>query len=233
MTVVTVYAHRGASVAERENTVAAFRRARELGADGVELDVRRAADGALVVHHDAHLADGRAIHELRAADLPPEVPLLDAALDACAGMVVNVEIKNWPQDVDFDPGQALVPPVLEACRGHDVLISSFNIATVDRVRELDASVPTAWLVSFAPDRDRAGRLVEMCRRHGHEVLHPHELAVDAHLLGLCRAAGIAVNTWTVDDPARMRVLADLGVDGIVTNVPDVALAALGREPAAG
>lgn len=226
MTVVTVYAHRGASAAERENTLDAFRRAREMGSDGVELDVRRSADGALVVHHDAHVPDGRAILDLKASDLPEHVPLLDAALDACRGMVVNVEIKNWPQDSDFDPDNALVPPVLEACRGHDVLVSSFNIATVDRVRELDASVPTAWLVSFAPDRDRAGRLVELCARHEHGALHPHELAVDEHLMTLCRAQGIAVNTWTVDDPARMRVLADLGVDGIVTNVPDVALAAL-------
>lgn len=226
MTVVTVYAHRGASVAERENTLAAFRRAGELGSDGVELDVRRSADGALVVHHDAHLADGRAIVELQSAELPEHVPLLDAALDACRGMVVNVEIKNWPQDVDFDASQSLVPPVLEACAGHDVIVSSFNIATVDRVRELDPAMPTAWLVSFAPDRDRAGRLVQMCKQHGHGVLHPHELAVDEHLMTLCRSAGIAVNTWTVDDPARMRVLADLGVAGIVTNVPDVALAAL-------
>lgn len=226
MTVVTVYAHRGASAAERENTLAAFRRAGEMGSDGVELDVRRSADGALVVHHDARLPDGRAILDLRADELPDHVPLLDAALDACRGMVVNVEIKNWPQDSDFDPDNALVPPVLEACAGHDVLVSSFNMATVDRVRELDDSVPTAWLVSFAPDRDRAGRLVEMCARHGHGALHPHELAVDEHLMALCRKQGIAVNTWTVDDPARMRVLADLGVEGIVTNVPDVALATL-------
>lgn len=223
---VTVYAHRGASAAERENTLAAFRRAAAMGSDGVELDVRRSADGALVVHHDAHLPDGRAILDLRADELPDHVPLLDAALDACRGMVVNVEIKNWPQDSDFDPDNTLVPPVLEACRGREVLISSFNIATVDRVRELDASVPTAWLVSFAPDRDRAGRLVQMCAQHGHPVLHPHELTVDDHLVTLCRAKGIAVNPWTVDDPARMRVLADLGVDGIVTNVPDVALATL-------
>jgi len=226
VTVVTVYAHRGASAAERENTIAAFERARAMGADGVELDVRRSADGALVVYHDAHLADGRAIVELRAADLPPEVPLLDAALDACRGMVVNVEIKNLQGDPDFDPDDSLVAPVLAACRGHDVLVSSFNLFTIDRIRQADASVPTAFLAMVAPDRDVAGRLVDRCRRHGHAVLHPHFLGVTEHLMDLCRSHGIAVNTWTVDDPEQMRRLAALGVDGVVTNVPDVALATL-------
>jgi glycerophosphoryl diester phosphodiesterase len=226
VTVVTVYAHRGASVAERENTVAAFRRAVDMGADGVELDVRRSADGALVVHHDPHLADGRAIVELPAASLPDHVPLLDVALDACRGVVVNVEIKNLQGDPDFDPDDSLVAPVLAACAGHDVIVSSFNLRTIDRVQEADPSIPTAFLVMIAPDRDVAGRVVDRCRRHGHSVLHPHHYGVTEHLVDLCRANGIAVNTWTVDDPDRMRQLAALGVDGIVTNVPDVALATL-------
>lgn len=224
---VTVYAHRGASAAETENTIAAFRRAAAMGADGVELDVRRAADGALVVHHDAVLADGRAIVDLRAADLPAHVPLLDAALDACRGLVVNVEIKNLQGDPDFDPDDSLVAPVLAACAGSDVLVSSFNLRTIDRVLEAGGGdVPTAFLAMVPPDREVAGRLVDRCRRHGHVVLHPHHAGVTPHLLDLCRARGIAVNTWTVDDPDRMRALAAAGVDGIVTNVPDVALATL-------
>ena len=71
----------------------------------MELDVRRTADGVLVVHHDAHLADGRAIVELAAADLPDAVPTLAAALDACAGMGVNIEIKNNHPDPDLDPDE--------------------------------------------------------------------------------------------------------------------------------
>lgn len=226
MTLVTVYAHRGASAAEPENTIAAFRRAVAMGADGVELDVRRAAGGALVVHHDAHLPDGRAIVGLTAADLPEHVPLLDAALDACAGVVVNVEIKNLQGDPDFDPDDELVRPVLDACRGHDVLISSFNLRTIDRCHRQEPDVPTAYLAMVPPDREVAGRLVARCRRHGHSVLHPHHAGVTDHLLDLCRSQGIQVNTWTVDDPERMRALAALGVHGIVTNVPDVALATL-------
>ena len=97
-----VIAHRGASAAHPENTVAAFVGARDAGADGVELDARRTADGHVIVHHDAQLPDGRVIVELAAAELPDHVPSLAEALDACAGMVVNIEIKNWPDDPDFD-----------------------------------------------------------------------------------------------------------------------------------
>src|SRR3954452_22090130 len=93
-----IFAHRGASARYTENTVSAFQGARDLGADWVELDVRRTADGSLAVHHDAHLPDGRRIVELHAADLPDTVPDLAGALDACEPLGVNVEIKNLPGD---------------------------------------------------------------------------------------------------------------------------------------
>src|SRR5688500_4469246 len=102
-----IWAHRGASRAKPENTLEAFREAKAQGADGVELDVRRTRDGAMAVRHDATLPDGRAIHELDVPDLPGFVPLLDAVLDACDGMVVNIEIKNVPVDIDFDPTELM------------------------------------------------------------------------------------------------------------------------------
>ncbi len=70
--------------------------ARRLGADGVELDVRRTQDGALVVHHDADLPGVGPIARLAVAELPPEVPLLEAALNACGPLTVNIEVKNLP-----------------------------------------------------------------------------------------------------------------------------------------
>src|SRR5690606_32215522 len=77
-----IIAHRGASRAAPENTVAAFRRAVEMGADAIELDVRRTGDDRLVVHHDPSIADGRAIRELSAGELPGWVPEMSDALDA-------------------------------------------------------------------------------------------------------------------------------------------------------
>jgi glycerophosphoryl diester phosphodiesterase len=224
-----VIAHRGASAAHPENTVAAFRAARALGADWVELDVRRTADRALAVHHDEALAGGRLIASLAASsgELPEDVPLLDAALDACAGMGVNIEIKNWRLDADFDPNRWLSEAVvgLLAERGgrDEVLVSSFDLETVDRVHQLDPSVPTALLVM---ELDDPARVVAATAGRGHAALHPWAPTVDAELVERCHDAGLAVNTWTVDDPDWMVRLAQIGVDGIVTNVPDVARAAL-------
>jgi glycerophosphoryl diester phosphodiesterase len=221
-----VIAHRGASAAYPENTVEAFRAAGPLGATWVELDVRRTADGALAVHHDARLADGRAIVDLAAADLPPAVPLLRTALDACAPLGVNVEIKNLPTDPDFDPTAALVADVATAVadRAQPILVSCFHPPTLARLRAFDDSVATALLTFNLPDPLAT---IEHARTFGHRALHPFTATVTAELVNAAHGAGLAVNVWTVDDPERMVELAGLGVDGIVTNVPDVARAALG------
>ena len=100
---VTVLAHRGGSGPWRENTLEAFAASLRAGADGVELDVRRGADGALIVHHDAEIPGSGLVHELRSDERPDWVPTLEAALATCAGAVVNVEIKNLPTDPGYDP----------------------------------------------------------------------------------------------------------------------------------
>jgi glycerophosphoryl diester phosphodiesterase len=222
--VTLVIAHRGASRAQPENTVAAFRAAADLGADGVELDVRRTGDRGLAVHHDAVLADGRVIVNVLMSTLPGHVPSLEAALDACAPVgVVNVEIKNWPDDPDFDAELWLASAVVDLidARGeHDrVLVSCFHLPTLDRVRQLDDRVRTGWLTFTVADHAAA---IDRAAAHGHAALHPFVAYVDGALVDHAHAAGLAVNTWTVDDPDRMAELIALGVDGIVTNVPDVA-----------
>jgi glycerophosphoryl diester phosphodiesterase len=226
--VTCVIAHRGASRAEPENTVAAFRRAKELGADMVELDVRRAADGRLVVHHDARLPDGRALSTVASADLPPAVPDLEAALDACDGMGVNVEIKNDPREVGFEAERSLADDVaaIVTARGDSdrVVVSSFDLPTIDRLREVAMPpIATAWLVTVPP-RDA----VEVVRAGGHQALHPWWRAASRSLVERAHAADVAVNVWTCDDAKAMARLAGWGVDGICTNVPDVAVAALRR-----
>ena len=221
-----VIAHRGASATFPENTIEAFLGAAEHGADWVELDARRTADGVLVVHHDAHLPDGRAIVELTTADLPPSVPTLAAALDACAGMGVNIEIKNNHPDPDLDPAEYVAERTvaLLAERGgrDEVLISSFNPATLTRVRERAPHLATALLV-FEPDEG----IVEVLVASGHSALHPYDWFVDIELVAACHEVGIAVNVWTVDDPDRMAELLAHGVDGLCTNVPHVARGLIG------
>lgn len=221
-----IIAHRGASRAEPENTLAAFRRAVEMGADGVELDVRRTGDDRLVVHHDARLADGREIRGIAAGELPEVVPSLTGALDACEGVFVNIEIKNDPSDPDFDPTDWVLQRVGVELAGrgadHRWLISSFRWETVERCRRLLPGVRTAWLVVDLDDD-----MTDRCARHGHDAIHPWVGSVTPEKVAAAHRRGLAVNTWTCDDPVRMAELIALGVDGICTNVPDVALAVRG------
>ncbi|HUF85220.1 MAG TPA: glycerophosphodiester phosphodiesterase [Acidimicrobiia bacterium] len=225
-----ILAHRGACRVAQENTLAAFSAAAALGADGVELDVHRSADGVLVVHHDADAPGIGVLAEHSAAAIRrtlPYVPTLEEALDACAGLLVNIEVKNLPGDADFDHDDRAAKELVELLhardRRDDVLISSFNLATIDRVRTRDPKLPTGFLTLLGFD-PLAGAAV--ANDHGHAAVHPDvrslpgpaaaAVATQAHDLGL------TVNVWTVDDPNEIRRLAAAGVDGIVTNVPDVA-----------
>jgi glycerophosphoryl diester phosphodiesterase len=220
-----VIAHRGASADAAENSIEAFLLAASQGADGVELDVRRTADDHLAVLHDAALADGRALVDCRRADVPAAVPSLAEALDACGGLVVNIEIKNSPNDPDFDPDDSVAEAVvaLLAERGgrDDVLISSFNPSSVARVRSAAPHLGTAWLVLQA-----TAATVEATVAGGHRAIHPWDHSTTEALVGAARGADLEVNVWTVDDPDRMQALAAMGVTGIVTNVPAIARGAL-------
>lgn len=222
-----IFAHRGASATKRENTVEAFVEAHRLGADGVELDVRRGAKGALVVHHDPDLPGLGPIAGLEVADLPPEVPLLEAALSACGPLAVNIEVKNLPNEADFDPDEmvaaAVAALVTDLKLTTRVIVSSFNLAAIDAVRRAEPGVPTGWLTPGGFDQHRA---LATAAGRGHAALHPHHSGVTADLVAAAHDLGLALNTWTVDDPARMVELAGWGVDTLITNVVDVAVLAL-------
>lgn len=221
-----IMAHRGASHAEKENTLAAFHRARAMGADAVELDVRLSRDGTMVVHHDPRLADGRIIVELDASDLPPEVPRLADALDACAGMWVNIEIKNDESEPDFDPDDELAGLVSSHLRDRGEterwLISSFRRRTIDVLHGLIPDVATAWLTTIV-DEQELETLADDLLAAGHVALHPWVGGVTRQMIDVFHSRGLVVNTWTCDEPERMRELLDWGIDGICTNVPDVAI----------
>lgn len=223
-----VMAHRGASRDERENTLEAFRRAVEVGSVAVELDVRRTRDGVLVVHHDPHIG-GRAIIETTRVELPGYVPNLAAALDACQGLWVNVEIKNDPSEPDFDPTDEIAAVVASELLSRNepqrFLVSSFRRETIDCFRQFAPGIATAWLTpGVAPDD--AHNVLGSLSDAGHSAIHPWFGLVNADLVRAAHEHGLMVNVWTCDDPEKMRELAEFGVDGICTNVPDVAIAAL-------
>lgn len=223
-----IVAHRGASKAHQENTLDAFRAAGEMGADWVELDVRRTRDGQIVVHHDNHLADGRLLRDLDVDELPAHISTLEVVIEACGDMGVNIEIKNEPDEEDFDPEHGMVPEVVRVARrmlSRDrVLVTSFDMGAINAVHDIDPGMPTGFLTM-----DSVGPEVSVGRAtaHGHVAVNPWDEVVTPRWVSEAHAAGLLVNVWTVDDPKRMKELRDFGVDGIITNVPDVARNALG------
>jgi glycerophosphoryl diester phosphodiesterase len=232
-----VYAHRGASARAPENTQRAFALALDEGADGIELDVRLARDGVVVVAHDPDLRRRAGRPEriaeldartLRAIDVGGDViPALDEVLDAVVprGALVNVEVKG---DVPDRP--ALVRAVARllarrSARERDaVWISSFRPDVLLALRALGVRVPLAFLYDAEHTGPRCAALLRHVVRP--DGLHPHHGLVGPATVTRMHRRGLFVNAWTVDAPDRARALARAGIDGVITNDPAGLRAAL-------
>jgi glycerophosphoryl diester phosphodiesterase len=221
-----VQAHRGSpdpASGVRENTLEAFARARALGADGVELDVRLTADGGLAVHHDPVIAGVGVIHELTTAELPAHVPLLAQALDVCDGLVVNIEIKNLPTEPAFDPTERCTGGVVDLVAaigsGDSVIISSFWSGALGAVRSAGSPLRTGLLVLPSFDVPTAiAAAVDL----GCSAVHLPVGLVTAASVEAAHAAGLSVAVWTVVDERDLAVALAAGADTVVTD--DVAMA---------
>ena len=220
-----ILGHRGASAHAADNSREAFRIAAEHGADGVELDVRRTADDRLVVHHDPTIDDGTVIVKTRLADLRRRAPgllTLAEAMEACAGMLVNVEIKNSPSDPDFDPTHRSAGMAVRWLVDHGwedrVIVSSFNPATIDEVRSRSQDIATGQLL--VPGSDVWAAVVSAHQR-GHNAVHPHESQLTDPLPAItaAREHSMLVLVWTVNDPGFAGELRDAGATGIITDDP--------------
>jgi glycerophosphoryl diester phosphodiesterase len=144
-------------------------------------------------------------------------------------MLVNIELKNIESEPDFDPAMRIVDRLLDVLAERPAderrrwLVSSFSWSTLERCRAAMPAVPTAWLVL-----DASEDVVRRAAVAGDLALHPWVGAVTEEVVARCHDAGLAVHAWTCNDAARLVELADAGVDGVCTDVPDVALGALGR-----
>lgn len=245
---IQVQAHRGASAYAPENTLPAFRRAVELGADGIECDIHLTTDGQYVVCHDNEI--GRTSNgtgklsemtaaEARACDFtagfsgwtgePATAPLLDELLELVGGMdIINIEIKG-----PFRPGQDMREAyrlIAEALERHHcterAMLSSFGHDWLKEYRELYPSMRTGLLYSekYTPEET-----VAMVRKYNAWAIHPWLGGIDEVVLGACRKADIACNVWTVDSPEDIRRAIELEPTGIITDVPDLVMAALRLE----
>jgi glycerophosphoryl diester phosphodiesterase len=248
-----VVAHRGASQAAPENTMEAFRLGVEAGADAIELDVHLTADGELAIVHDATLdrttdrtttvatATMAAIREADAgwafpgpaSDYPSRgtgmtVPALPEVLDWLPdGVGLAVEVK----------ASAAADAVVAALAGSavreagQVTVMSFLEDAIGRVRELAPEIPTGLLLVPGDSFERGLKWVV---EHGHAAVLPFDadLGTDpAPNVALATSWGTRVGCYVVNEPERMQQLAATGLWGFVTDMPDVARAALGPRPA--
>jgi glycerophosphoryl diester phosphodiesterase len=225
-----VVAHRGASIEQPENTIEAFEAAIELGADAVEFDVRMTADGHAVVMHDPDVSrttegDGlvseMTLEEIRKLG----VPTLEEALGCLAGRAAaDIEIKNLPGEPDFTPErEPAVEATLDALDAvgfpGQVIVSSFNPASIAHSRALRPDVPTGLLTEYEVDAKEA---LVRARSQGHPWVLPFVSKVLDAEYGFAErvhGSGSLLGVWIADDPDTARRLFELGVDAVATNDP--------------
>jgi glycerophosphoryl diester phosphodiesterase len=213
-----VFAHRGCTDGFVENTVGAFAEARRLGADGVELDVRLTADGALAVHHDSEIPGLGPVAQLAAGDLPSHVPLLEDVLAVCDGMVVNVEIKNDPREVGYDASESISGVVARVVADLEwtsrVIVSSFQVSSLEAVQVADGRLAIGTLWPFLTDYRQA---LPAAVEAGWQAVHPFVSDATPDMVGAAHSLGLAVNVWTVNATHDLEALCRLGVDAVITD----------------
>jgi len=230
-----VFAHRGYSAKYPENTMLAFEKAIEAGCDGIELDVQLSADGEMVVIHDedvrrttngSGMVADLTLAELRALDAGEgeKIPLLSEYFGLAAGfdIITNVELKNDLVDY-IGLEEKVVALVHERGLSERVIISSFNLKSVDKVKRLAPAIPCGYLFASpdTPDPDTPDweSVVESMRAGGVEFIHPGADMVDEDFLEVVRRRGVPFGVWTVNDAAFMRRLIDAGAYSVFTDDP--------------
>jgi glycerophosphoryl diester phosphodiesterase len=215
-------AHRGAKTEWRENTIAAFVRAFERGADAIELDVHATRDGVVVVHHDERLGGwfgplaGRAIADLDAATLDlardpssadERIPTLGAVLgSAPPSATVYVELKGHSIE-------ALVAAVIRESAAR-CAVHSFDHAAVAAMRSIAPSIPRGILFERG---DALARIAEAMAETGACDVWLEWSVIDEALVGEVHAAGGRVIAWTVNTRRAAERLVAIGVDGLCTD----------------
>lgn len=230
-----IIAHRGASALAPENTMAAFRLAKELGADGIELDVMLSADDRLVVIHDQSVnrttngqgkvnemgwdslktLDAGSYFDDRFTGEP--LPLLDQVFEELGGQfLINVELKNYATPRD-QLTEKVIDLIMQMGLKNSTILSSFNARNLLKAESLEPAIPRGLLtlpgLPGIPYRGWLGK------RYHYDALHPYHKDVNEKMVSRLHAAGKKVNVWTVNKPEDLRRMRDLGVDMVICNDP--------------
>jgi glycerophosphoryl diester phosphodiesterase len=233
-----VIGHRGAAARAPENTLAGLRRAKALGCTWVEFDVRLTGDGALVLCHDPRLerttsgrgpVSGKPLADIRECDAGSwfdprfageRVPSLDDALLLAAELDLgaNVEMKA-ERGREYATAAAVADNLVRLReRAPVVLVSSFMSAALAALRELAPRIPCGVLFRLVP-RNWA----EVAARFDCSVIGADHRRLRPRRIGEIRAAGYQLAAYTVNDPARARLLFDWGVTSVFSDAPDILL----------
>jgi glycerophosphoryl diester phosphodiesterase len=223
-----IIAHRGASGYEVENSPSAFRAAADRGADAVELDLHTTADGALVVHHGEkvgeHFIAHSSLHEVRSHLLANGecLPTLDEALSIIVPrMMAFVEIKGVPPRHDDTLFAAL-----ERTGAPDrVAVHGFDHRIIRRIGQKRPHLRRGVLFASYPVYP-----VRCLEGADASILWQPRMYVDEALVSVIHGAGMALHVYTLNEPEDIRRMVSLGVDGICTDFPDVARAAIESLP---
>jgi len=235
MNMPLIIAHRGASALAPENTIAAFRLAKELGADGIELDVMLSADEKLVVIHDQSVirttngqgkVNEMSWDELKSLDAGSKfdvrfngepLPLLDQVFEELGGQfLINVELKNYATPHD-QLTEKVIDLILKMGISESVILSSFNARNLLKAESLEPSISRGLLtLPGLPGIFYRGLLG---KRYHYDALHPYHKDVNAKMVSRLHAQGKQVNVWTVDKPEDLLRMRNLGVDMVICNDP--------------
>jgi len=252
-----VMAHQGGADLAPSNTMAAFRNAAQMGVDALELDVHTTKDGVVVVIHDATVdrttnGTGR-VHDLALSDLQMldagyqfstdngqtfpfrgqgvTIPTLQEVLAAFPTLRINIEIKQADPPME----QAVADLIQQAGAQERVLVVASNSDVIERFRALMPEVATGASESEVRGFFYAQTLrVSAFYRPTADALQVPEnfgniQVLSPHFVQAAHARDVAVHAWTINDVESMRRLLDMGIDGIITDRPDLALEVLGRK----
>ncbi|MFW9967854.1 MAG: glycerophosphodiester phosphodiesterase [Candidatus Thorarchaeota archaeon] len=220
---ILVMGHRGSPKAAPENTLKSYAIAMESGADMVEVDVWGTADGHMVCIHDPDVSSttngvGRVeeltLEEIRRLDAGDgqRVPLLSEVFDLAEGkMGINIDLKSIGIE------ESIVELVVERKMIDSVIISSFYLLSIEIIKELNKDVKTGAL--FQPGMEN---ILQHTLNIGADAIHPFLEDVTKDLVEQARGEGLRVNVWVVDDEADMLRMLEWGVNGIITDVPEIA-----------
>jgi len=224
--------HRGVRGSLPENTLAAFRAALDAGLDGLETDVQRTRDGALVLVHDFRVA-GMRVCDASEAELRAAVPQLATLAELLAlvrerpGTLLNLELKTVGWN-DRRLAAAVATALAASGLGERLLVSSFSPLALLRLRLRAPRLRTAYLWSEAPGVPWWARHPWPAPLLHVDALHPQHPAVTPERVARWRRRGLAVNAWTVNAPADVTRVVAAGVDGVMGDDPGALLRALGR-----